>query len=672
MILELLRDRPMHGYEVMRALEETSRGAYTASPGSVYPALQSLEDEGLVSSEETDGRKVYTITDQGRAFLKSNQDRVDQILHRITDFARHFSGAPMTDVTRSFVRLAHASFEQSIRQVGDDDFAGPAQGDPREGRAGHRERGQWGQGARDIRKGGGGRMIAILFGAWLFCLVSFSAVGVGCRIACHRRRVQRTDVHLRAARGGHVRRYAEARPGAAASAIGRAAVTAARSGDPRASAAAEIRRRTPLNGTVRDGAGPGGGPGVIERCAWVGTREDMRAYHDEEWGVPVHDDRLHFEFLTLEGAQAGLSWETILRKRAGYREAFAGFDPEAVARFGESECEALLRNPGIVRNRLKILIHLSNARSFLEVQREFGSFDSYIWQFTDGEPILNAWRRALGSSRGDGRVARHEQGPQEAGLPVRGPHDLLRLHAGRRPGERSCGRLLPLLRGAPVSQPRPGALVTGASSGIGYELTKVLAREGHDVALVARSADQLEKIAADLRDDFGVRALVVAADLADPDSPDRICARLREADFTVDVLVNNAGFGTMGRFARSDTAAQVDMVGVNVSALTHLTRLYAERNGGARSRPDPERRLDRRVPAGAVHGRVLRHQGVRAVVFRSPGRRAARDGGHGDGPVPGPDRDRVPETGGDGACPDRRPNGHAGMPPPSPGPATPG
>lgn len=121
MILELLRDRPMHGYEVMRALEETSRGAYTASPGSVYPTLQSLEDEGLVSSEESDGRKVYTITDRGRAFLEDNQDRVDQILRRITDFARHFSGASMTDVTRSFVKLAHASFEQSIRQVGDDD-----------------------------------------------------------------------------------------------------------------------------------------------------------------------------------------------------------------------------------------------------------------------------------------------------------------------------------------------------------------------------------------------------------------------------------------------------------------------------------------------------------------------------------------------------------------------
>lgn len=120
MILELLRDRPMHGYEVMRALEETSGGAYTASPGSVYPTLQSLEDDGYVSSEESDGRKVYTITEEGRAFLDTNQDRVEQILHRIGEFAKHFSGAPMTDVTRSFMRLAHASFEQSIRRVGDE------------------------------------------------------------------------------------------------------------------------------------------------------------------------------------------------------------------------------------------------------------------------------------------------------------------------------------------------------------------------------------------------------------------------------------------------------------------------------------------------------------------------------------------------------------------------
>ncbi len=119
-ILELLRDRPMHGYEVMRALEETSHGAYKASPGSVYPTLQSLEDDGYVASEERDGRKVYTITDGGLEFLDSNRDRVEQILHRIGDFAKHFSGAPMTDVTKSFMRLAQASFEQTVRRVGDE------------------------------------------------------------------------------------------------------------------------------------------------------------------------------------------------------------------------------------------------------------------------------------------------------------------------------------------------------------------------------------------------------------------------------------------------------------------------------------------------------------------------------------------------------------------------
>jgi DNA-3-methyladenine glycosylase I len=118
----------------------------------------------------------------------------------------------------------------------------------------------------------------------------------------------------------------------------------------------------------------------------------MRAYHDVEWGVPIHADRRHFEFLTLEGAQAGLSWETILRKREGYREAFAGFDPAVVARFGESEQKALLKNPGIVRNRLKIRSTVGNALAFLEVQAEYGSFDSYIWQFTGGPTIRNAWR----------------------------------------------------------------------------------------------------------------------------------------------------------------------------------------------------------------------------------------------------------------------------------------
>jgi DNA-3-methyladenine glycosylase I len=113
----------------------------------------------------------------------------------------------------------------------------------------------------------------------------------------------------------------------------------------------------------------------------------MRRYHDEEWGVPVHDDRLLFEFLILEGAQAGLSWSTILRKRESYREAFAGFDPARIARFDARRRARLMKNPGIVRNRLKIESTVSNARAFLEVRKEFGSFDSYVWEFVNGKPI---------------------------------------------------------------------------------------------------------------------------------------------------------------------------------------------------------------------------------------------------------------------------------------------
>ena len=120
----------------------------------------------------------------------------------------------------------------------------------------------------------------------------------------------------------------------------------------------------------------------------------MQRYHDEEWGRPVHDDRLLFEMLTLEGAQAGLSWSTILRKRAGYQRAFAGFDPRKVARFDARRRAALMRNPGIVRNRLKIAATVGNARAFLAVQREFGSFDRYLWSFVDGRPIVS--RRAGG------------------------------------------------------------------------------------------------------------------------------------------------------------------------------------------------------------------------------------------------------------------------------------
>lgn len=129
------------------------------------------------------------------------------------------------------------------------------------------------------------------------------------------------------------------------------------------------------------------------RCGWVPTENALyTAYHDEEWGVPVHDDRLLFEFLILEGAQAGLSWELVLRRRAHYRQVYDGFDPAKVARYDEAKTAALLADPGIIRNRLKVAAAVQNARAFLRVQEEFGSFDRYIWQFVDGQPRVNAWR----------------------------------------------------------------------------------------------------------------------------------------------------------------------------------------------------------------------------------------------------------------------------------------
>ncbi len=128
------------------------------------------------------------------------------------------------------------------------------------------------------------------------------------------------------------------------------------------------------------------------RCAWVGNDPLYRTYHDREWGVPVHNARLLFEFLILESAQAGLSWITILRKRDAYRAAFAGFDPKEVADFDGTKVAELLANPGIVRNRLKVESAVTNARSFLKVQEEFGSSDAYQWRFVDGRPIRNAWR----------------------------------------------------------------------------------------------------------------------------------------------------------------------------------------------------------------------------------------------------------------------------------------
>ena len=130
------------------------------------------------------------------------------------------------------------------------------------------------------------------------------------------------------------------------------------------------------------------------RCGWCeGQLEEYIKYHDEEWGVPVHDDRRHFEFLILEGAQAGLSWSTILKRRMGYKNAFAGFDAEKVARFDEKRYEDMLQDRSIIRNRLKIKSAINNAKRFIKVQEVFGSFDNYIWGFTGGSPIFNAWEK---------------------------------------------------------------------------------------------------------------------------------------------------------------------------------------------------------------------------------------------------------------------------------------
>lgn len=130
----------------------------------------------------------------------------------------------------------------------------------------------------------------------------------------------------------------------------------------------------------------------VKRCGWAGTQNPlMIEYHDREWGVPIHDDRKHFEFLVLEGAQAGLSWAIVLNKREGYRRAYSDFDPEKVARYSEKRLQKLVLDPAIIRNRMKIESAVRNARAFLKVQKEFGSFDQYAWRFVDGRPKLNRW-----------------------------------------------------------------------------------------------------------------------------------------------------------------------------------------------------------------------------------------------------------------------------------------
>lgn len=130
----------------------------------------------------------------------------------------------------------------------------------------------------------------------------------------------------------------------------------------------------------------------MNRCPWCGDNELYVKYHDEEWGVPVHDDIKHFEFLVLESAQAGLSWLTILKKRENYRKAYDRFDPVKVAKYRNDKIEELMSNPGIIRNRKKIEASINNAKRFLEIQKEFGSFDNYIWAFVDNKPIVNQWK----------------------------------------------------------------------------------------------------------------------------------------------------------------------------------------------------------------------------------------------------------------------------------------
>ena len=130
----------------------------------------------------------------------------------------------------------------------------------------------------------------------------------------------------------------------------------------------------------------------MESCAWLGDDSLMMAYHDDEWGVPLHDDRRHFEFIVLDGFQAGLSWRTVLNKRANFRRAFDGFDPSKIVRYGEPERARLLADAGIIRNRQKVDATIGNARAFLDIQQREGGFDEWVWQFTDGRTIQNSWR----------------------------------------------------------------------------------------------------------------------------------------------------------------------------------------------------------------------------------------------------------------------------------------
>ena len=185
------------------------------------------------------------------------------------------------------------------------------------------------------------------------------------------------------------------------------------------------------------------------RCSWVGNDPLYLEYHDREWGVPLRDDRQLFEMLILEGAQAGLSWITILRKRENYRRAFDDFDVEKIARYNARKKRTLLNDAGIIRNRLKIDSTIGNARAFLEVVDEYGSFSKYLWGFVDGE----AHRQSLAQGRRragvHGKVRHAQQGAEEAGLQVRRIHHLLFVHAGSGHDQRPYAGLFPLHQGIP-------------------------------------------------------------------------------------------------------------------------------------------------------------------------------------------------------------------------------
>jgi DNA-3-methyladenine glycosylase I len=196
-----------------------------------------------------------------------------------------------------------------------------------------------------------------------------------------------------------------------------------------------------------------GGNRMTIRCEWSGDDPLMMAYHDQEWGLPKHDERRLFEDLVLDGAQAGLSWLTILRKRENYRAAFDHFDPVKVAAYDEAKIEELLGNAGIIRNRQKVNSAVKNAQAFLKVQEEFGSFDAYIWGFVDGKPIQNAIQTMseikchtndVRNTGQDRAIGSDQQGPQKPRLQLRRADDHLCLYAGGGHGQRSYGRVLPI------------------------------------------------------------------------------------------------------------------------------------------------------------------------------------------------------------------------------------